>query len=85
MLRPLTHSGKEGTINLSYPAIPEPLSGPGGRPEGPCPPCGVCRQVLREFCSDDFPIYLRRRDGSVAAYTLGQLLPESFSGANLEV
>ena len=33
MLRPLTHSGKEGTINLSYPAIPEPLSGPGGRPE----------------------------------------------------
>ncbi len=58
--------------------------GPGGRPQGPCPPCGVCRQVLREFCGDDFPIYLRRADGSTAAYTLGGLLPESFSGANLE-
>ena len=61
------------------------VGGPAGRPEGPCPPCGVCRQVLREFCTDDFPVYLRRADGSAAAYTLGQLLPESFSGANLEV
>ena len=61
------------------------VGGPGGRPEGPCPPGGVCRQVLRGFCTADFPIHLRRADGSAAAYTLGQLLPESFSGANLEV
>ena len=42
-----------------------------------CPPCGVCRQVLREFCDDDFKIYLY--DGkAVTEFTLGQLLPESF-------
>lgn len=59
------------------------VGGPGGELQGPCPPCGVCRQVLREFCQDDFPIYLRDRDGSVLTYTLSQLLPESFSGAQL--
>lgn len=57
--------------------------GPGGHPDGPCPPCGVCRQVLREFCGDDFPIYLRGRDGNVVTFTLSQLLPESFSANHL--
>lgn len=60
------------------------VGGPGGHPERACPPCGVCRQVLREFCGDDFPIYLRGADGGTLTYTLGELLPESFSGANLE-
>ncbi|MBQ8576199.1 MAG: cytidine deaminase [Clostridia bacterium] len=42
-----------------------------------CPPCGVCRQVLCEFCDKDFEIYLY--DGeNIKTYTLGQLLPESF-------
>lgn len=59
------------------------VGGPGGKPQGPCPPCGVCRQVLREFCRDDFPIYLRGEDGAVETFTLSQLLPESFSGAHL--
>ena len=59
------------------------VGGPGGVPQGPCPPCGVCRQVLREFCRDDFPIYLQGRDGAVETFTLSQLLPESFSGAQL--
>ena len=48
-----------------------------------CVPCGVCRQVLREFCPDAFPIYLCGADGRVQAFTLSQLLPESFSGSNL--
>ncbi len=41
------------------------------------PPCGVCRQVMREFCEDDFKIYLVKHDG-IETYTLNQLLPVSF-------
>ncbi len=52
--------------------------GAAGSPvERECPPCGVCRQVLREFCGDDFPVHLS--DGnSVRTLTLAALLPESF-------
>ena len=59
------------------------VGGPGGAIQGICPPCGVCRQVLREFCPDGFPIHLCGPDGIVKTYTLSQLLPESFSGSNL--
>lgn len=45
--------------------------------EGMFPPCGVCRQVMREFCGDEFEIYLVTVDG-IETYTLGQLLPVSF-------
>ena len=45
---------------------------------GTFPPCGVCRQVLREFCDDDFPVYLADGRGSFVTYTLSQLLPASF-------
>lgn len=45
--------------------------------EGLFPPCGVCRQVMREFCADDFQIYLVTQDG-IESYTLSQLLPVSF-------
>lgn len=42
-------------------------------PERPCPPCGACRQVMAEFCKDDFLILLKDR-----VLTLGELLPERF-------
>lgn len=45
---------------------------------GSFPPCGVCRQVMREFCKDDFTIYLVGADGSYEAVTLADLLPHSF-------
>ena len=45
--------------------------------EGLFPPCGVCRQVMREFCDDDFEIHLLTKDG-IESYTLSQLLPVSF-------
>ena len=48
---------------------------------GAFPPCGVCRQVMREFCRDDFVIYLVGAGGSYEALTLSQLLPYSFSAA----
>ena len=43
------------------------------------PPCGVCRQVMTEFCSGDFPIYLAGADGAWQVKTLAELLPLSFS------
>ena len=44
---------------------------------GSFPPCGVCRQVMREFCDDDFTVILIGKDG-YETRTLGQLLPDSF-------
>ena len=40
---------------------------------------GVCRQVMREFCRDDFIIYLADAGGAWQAVTLAGLLPLSFS------
>lgn len=45
---------------------------------GAFPPCGVCRQVMREFCGEAFKIYLINETGYETA-TLAQLLPYSFS------
>ena len=44
-----------------------------------CPPCGVCRQVMSEFCKKDFKIILAKSLTEQKEFTLGQLLPESFS------
>ena len=43
-----------------------------------CTPCGICRQVLSEFCPPDFKILLN--DG---AHRLDELLPMSFTEENL--
>ena len=51
--------------------------------EGLFPPCGVCRQVMREFCGDDFLIYLATKDG-IETYTLKELLPVSFRPEMIE-
>ena len=45
---------------------------------GQFPPCGVCRQVMREFCGDDFKILMVNPEG-FEEVTLAQLLPHSFS------
>ena len=50
---------------------------------GSFPPCGVCRQVMREFCRDDFVIYMINPQG-YEAVTLAQLLPYSFSNSNMD-
>ncbi len=42
------------------------------------PPCGVCRQVMREFCGDDFVIVMVGPEGKYETMTLSQLLPASF-------
>ena len=43
-----------------------------------CTPCGVCRQVMSEFCKGDFKILLS--DGKDAkVFTLDDMLPHRFS------
>lgn len=46
-------------------------------------PCGVCRQVLREFCCDDFVILLGKNGEEYEKLTLKALLPCSFSSEAL--
>lgn len=47
-----------------------------------CAPCGVCRQVLSEFCSPDVKILLGTPE-NFRAYTLKELLPFSFTRNDL--
>ena len=49
-----------------------------------CSPCGICRQVMREFCKPDFKIILVKSEEEWKIYTLSQLLPEGFGPENLE-
>lgn len=42
------------------------------------PPCGVCRQVMQEFCGPDFKIYMGSGSG-YESVTLQALLPYGFS------
>ncbi len=58
--------------------------GKGGEITDYCPPCGVCRQVMREFCGDDFRIYMVGADGGCKCVTLADILPESFSPDNVK-
>lgn len=51
--------------------------GKDGKITGRFPPCGVCRQVMGEFCGPDFPVYMLTPEG-IEEKTLGQLLPETF-------
>ena len=61
----------------------------GGRREDACEdssfayPCGVCRQVLREFCDDDFLIIAAKGKDKYEILRLGQLLPHSFGATQL--
>ena len=48
-----------------------------------CTPCGICRQVLREFCPPDFPVYFSDGNGGFRMMTLAELLPESFGPESL--
>ena len=60
------------------------VGGPAGEEIAPyTTPCGVCRQVLREFCSDGFRVILASSDGSLRTTTLGELLPQGFGPENL--
>lgn len=47
-------------------------------PQNYCPPCGICRQVMREFCEPDFEIIIAKNESDYKTVTLADLLPMSF-------
>ncbi len=54
--------------------------GKDGDIRGAFPPCGVCRQVLAEFCPPEMPIILvKDANGNGETHTLGELLPMAFN------
>ena len=60
------------------------VTGGGGEDPAPlCTPCGVCRQVMMEFCDRDFRVILGNNE-EIRCVTLGELLPLSFSPKDLK-
>ena len=59
--------------------------GPAGAPvKRACPPCGVCRQVMREFCDpSSFRVILASGPDNWVSYRLEELLPLGFGPENL--
>lgn len=51
-------------------------------PEYPSP-CGICRQVMAEFCGEDTPVLLAKSETDYREYTLSELLPLSFTAKDL--
>ena len=43
-------------------------------------PCGICRQVMQEFCREEFRIYVVKSTADYRRYTLKELLPFGFGG-----
>ena len=52
---------------------------------GGFPPCGVCRQVMAEFCDPDFTIFVVSGEDSYEQYTLAELLPCGFGPGYINV
>ncbi len=46
-------------------------------------PCGSCRQVLAEFGDDELQVIVADPEGQTEIYTLGELLPASFTSKDL--
>ena len=46
-------------------------------------PCGVCRQVMSEFCGDDFRILVAKSEDDYLEKALPELLPYRFSPKHL--
>ena len=66
----------EGRRDFSAIAV---ASGKDGGEAASFPPCGVCRQVLAEFCSPGMPVYVLQGSGEIREYTLQDLLPFAFT------
>ncbi len=72
----------EGERKFSKIAV---VGGKNGKVTGAFPPCGVCRQVMREFCGDDFEILIVRENNEFDKVLLKDLLPYSFKPENVSI
>lgn len=59
------------------------VGGKNGEISGIFAPCGICRQVMREFCKDNFVVILGESEVEYKTATLKDLLPLSFSPDNV--
>ncbi|MBQ0084186.1 MAG: cytidine deaminase [Clostridiales bacterium] len=50
----------------------------GGRKNEICYPCGICRQVLSEFCNENMPIIIIKNENEYEELKLADLLPFAF-------
>ncbi len=64
----------EGQKNFKRIAI---VGGKKGESVAPAP-CGVCRQVMSEFCKPDFEIIMAKTEDDYEVMTLSELLPKGF-------
>ena len=69
----------EGECDFTAIAV---VGGMGDKLSELCAPCGVCRQVLAEFCDKDMRIIMGTPD-NITVSTLGELLPHSFGKNDL--
>lgn len=61
------------------------VGGKGGKIEGQFPPCGVCRQVIAEFCGPDFPVLVVTSEKEYQKYAFCELLPHSFNPSYMKI
>lgn len=71
----------EGRRNFSAIAI-------AGGMEGEAPvdyayPCGICRQVMKEFAAGDFKVIVAKSPGDYLEFRLDELLPRGFGGDSI--
>ena len=71
----------EGEREFSAIAI---VGGPAGAPPADfCYPCGVCRQVMAEFCGRDFKAYIAKSESEIREYSLDEIIPFAFTQEDL--
>lgn len=72
----------EGVKDFSAIAV---VGGPNGEIKDFCPPCGICRQVMAEFCDlDSFYVILAKSVEDYRVYSLSEVLPLAFTPKDLE-